>query len=308
MRPKVCGESHILPYLLVLSNRGPRWRQIFMTSFKVYIDDSGTDPSQQVAIASCVVVPGTRTDALESEWNGLRKKESFTDFHASECIARNAESDFADWDDDKVIRVISRVRQIAKQFGVKAYSFSVSKADYDQIVPEKIKRFSGRYHYTWAVQNVFAWLNHWAQLSNITFPFEYVFDWMGKGKAKREVLSLMDRLEELAPGEGLPSGWYVNHSFRRREGIPALQFTDVLAWSSYQAALKFFKNIPPHPIALESYTDFRNYQNHTWFVPVTIKRDDLKDWVDRILKDGTALSKFIAWDTLREAKGKRSRP
>lgn len=275
-----------------------------MAAFKIYVDDSGTDPSQHVAIASCIVVPAARTDALEREWDGLRKKESFTTFHASECVARNPKSEFANWDDDKVCRVISRIRQIAKKFGVKAFSFSVSKEDYDEVMPEEMKRFAGTYHYTWALQNVFAWLNEWAQLSNIAIPFEYVFDWMEKSKAKSEICLLMDRLEELAPGEGLPSGWYVNHSFRRREDIPALQFTDVLAWSSYQGALKFFRNIRPHVIAVESFIDFRNYQNRSWFVPITIKRDDLKDWVDRILKDDLALKQFVAWGTDRQAKGK----
>ncbi len=35
----------------LLSIRGLRWKEVLLAAFNVYIDDSGTDPKQKVAIA-----------------------------------------------------------------------------------------------------------------------------------------------------------------------------------------------------------------------------------------------------------------
>jgi hypothetical protein len=88
-----------------------------------YIDDSGTDPNQKIAIASALMIPSARLTALNSEWAALANKEGFTSFHMSECIAQNAESEFADWDEHKRRRVVWRVRQMVKKFGGQAISF-----------------------------------------------------------------------------------------------------------------------------------------------------------------------------------------
>ncbi|MGA8503197.1 MAG: hypothetical protein WB683_16705, partial [Candidatus Sulfotelmatobacter sp.] len=53
------------------------------TLFTNYVDDSGTDPNQRVAIASGWIVPAARIVALEREWDRLKEKEGFTDFHTS---------------------------------------------------------------------------------------------------------------------------------------------------------------------------------------------------------------------------------
>src|SRR5271155_4361077 len=45
-----------------------RWRDVFLAMFRAYIDDSGTDPEQQVAIASMLIMPATRIPALDREW------------------------------------------------------------------------------------------------------------------------------------------------------------------------------------------------------------------------------------------------
>jgi hypothetical protein len=36
--------------------------------FTVYIDDSGTAPDQQVAIASGLIIPAIKAEALDKEW------------------------------------------------------------------------------------------------------------------------------------------------------------------------------------------------------------------------------------------------
>src|ERR1700730_15135509 len=97
--------------------------------FTVYIDDSGSDPHQPVANATALIVPGRRILALQREWDALKEKEGFTDFHTSIFVARNHHSKFADWSDAKQERVFLRVRQIIKKYGVQIVSFTVHKKD-----------------------------------------------------------------------------------------------------------------------------------------------------------------------------------
>jgi hypothetical protein len=95
----------------------------------VFVDDSGTSPSQHVAIATGLLIPALDILRLEREWDTFKRKEEFSDFHTSEFVARNHKSEFAGWDDDKQKRVFARVRQIAKKYGVAAGSIAVNKQD-----------------------------------------------------------------------------------------------------------------------------------------------------------------------------------
>jgi hypothetical protein len=47
------------------------WK-VHLAMFTIYLDDSGTDPSQPVAIASALIIPAPRIIALEREWYKLR--------------------------------------------------------------------------------------------------------------------------------------------------------------------------------------------------------------------------------------------
>jgi hypothetical protein len=91
--------------------------------FTAYIDDSGTDPQQQVANATVLIIPAARIVTLESEWNQLRKREGFSHWHTSEFVARNPKSEFANWDDPKHERVFRRVRELCKKYAAVATGF-----------------------------------------------------------------------------------------------------------------------------------------------------------------------------------------
>jgi hypothetical protein len=65
--------------------------------FPVYIDDGGTDPKQPVAIAAALIIPAIQIPILKKNRASFALKYGFPDFHASECMARNAHSAFAGW-------------------------------------------------------------------------------------------------------------------------------------------------------------------------------------------------------------------
>lgn len=290
---RINGRTH----QMLVSTRGGRWRKVHLVMFTVHIDDSGTDPNQRVAIATALIIPAVKIGALEREWATLRAKESFSDFHMSECVWQNPDSEFARWDEAKRSHVIYRIRQIGKKFGVKAMSIAIDKKDYDEILPGWMKEYAGRYHYTWAIRNMIDLLDKWKNLSNSKEPFEYVYDWMdpkSQKEAKAEIDMVMAQAEEVACTKGNP-GQYTNYSFRRREQVPGLQCTDVLAWTCYQFALFAHKKVPLLPIAEVCWNDYSAHQGETWLYAIGMKREHLKEWVEKETADGSSFERFKIW-------------
>jgi len=266
--------------------------------FTVHIDDSGTDPNQLVAIATALIVPATRIIALDKEWKTLTETEDFPDFHMSECVARNKDSHFANWTDEKKRRVISRVRQIGKKFGLQALSLAVYKADYDELVPDELREFAGRFHYTWGIRNMIGLLDKWAKFKNVTLPFEYIYDWMdpkAQREAKAEIVTVMDQAEHLAIQAGKP-GRYTGYSFRHREEVPGLQCNDALAWTCYQYAQLAHLQIPLSGMAEECWNDYLNHPADEWLYAATMTRAQLEDWVRREQEQGLPdFDRFRDW-------------
>ena len=284
---------------MLVSAYGARWKEVYLSFFTAYIDDSGTDPSQPVANATAIIVPASRIVMFQREWDKLRAKEGFSVWHTSEFAARekNPKSEFCDWDDDKHDRVFTRVRQICLKYSVNAMSFSVYKKDYDEIVPEIMRKDSGLFHYTWAIRHMLSHLTAW-RIKHGAMPLEYIFSWMGekrKNKRRQEIEDVMDQAEEDCPGE------FKNWSFRDHTEIPGLQCVDALAWCVYQAGLRTFCGKPLVRDAELAWDHFCAHQGGRWGYDVTVTRESLQKWVDKEMADGTSLNKFKAW---RERKGR----
>jgi hypothetical protein len=49
-----------------------------------FVDDSGTDPNQAIAIAAALVIPATRIELLDEIWHGFLSDELIPEFHTSE--------------------------------------------------------------------------------------------------------------------------------------------------------------------------------------------------------------------------------
>jgi hypothetical protein len=269
--------------VLLESVRGIHWRKVYLAMFTVYIDDSGTAPEQKVAIASAFVIPARQINALEREWENLKKKERFSDFHTSEMVYRNPRSEFANWDSEKQQRVFHRVREISKKYGVGpsgAVSFSINKADHDAIVPNFLRSELGN-HYTAAVRQLTTMVDGW-RLSKKLPPLEYVFDWMGERNDPRRIeietaMQQSDRYTDVFHGR---KGDFSNYSFRRRTDIPGLQCVDAIGWTCYQQALLTFSDKPMHPLAKIAWRDYGGELGpQGWLQAFMIIQDKLREWV-----------------------------
>lgn len=146
-----------------MSSYGSKWDDVFLAVFTAYLDDSGTAPDQPVAMASSVIIPVRQTKALNQEWAGFLEREGISEFHTSECIARNKRSAYADWDDARVGRVLSRIRQIIWKYAAQSFSISVNKAVYDAAIPDDLRRVIGKSHYTWGIDAVCGFIHAWGK-------------------------------------------------------------------------------------------------------------------------------------------------
>jgi hypothetical protein len=237
-----------------------------------YIDDSGTAPSQRIAVASALVIPARRILALESEWKRFCARYQIQSFHASECVHRNSKSEFATWEDAKVERAVARVRQITMKYAVKAISFTVTKAEFDAEMPEKWREFLCRDHYVWAIWHLLKLLRLWSK-DHQHSEIEFVFDFQ-QMKPRATIEKALRDMENYYPG------MYAGHySFRKRAEWAGLQCVDLLAWSRLAAARFRFEGTPMHHIAESTIGEYRKFQNGKWISSLWINRRDLRKWI-----------------------------
>lgn len=256
--------------------------------FSVFIDDSGTDPHQKIAIASGLIIPSKRIIALETEWRTFLAKEHITEFHTSECVARNKKSEFANWDKDRVQRVAARIRQIIRKYFPKGFSISINKAVYDAVVPDDFRRVIGRHHYTWGVDAVCGFIFDWAKQRGV--PMEYIFDNIDPkaDKAQRtEIEVAMEHGEELHPG-----CFRGRYSFRKRQDVPGLQCADLFAWTCYQRSVEAMGSRALHPIAKECWDQFASWDNDEWCGAWIATREQLEEWVQRVYGDPAEMARL----------------
>jgi hypothetical protein len=293
---------------MLVSARGLKWREIHLAMFTVYLDDSGTSPSQHVAIATAMIIPAAQIIRLEVEWDRLKRKEGFTSFHTSQFVAKNSKSEFANWDDEKRKRVFRRVREITKKYGTRAVSFAVCKEDYDQIVPLEVRELSGKHHYTWAIRHVITYLDEWKTRARIAPPFEYIFDTVAKKRTDErrvEVETVMEQAEELSSNHG-QVGQFTNYTFRRLETLAGLQCADVLAWACYQYALYVFRDTPLSEFGGIAWHDFINHMGaNNWLVVGTLTKENMRTWIAKEIADGRSMARFRLWkEKIADKKGR----
>ncbi|HTV03771.1 MAG TPA: DUF3800 domain-containing protein [Acidobacteriaceae bacterium] len=240
--------------------------------FTIFIDDSGSSPEHKWAVATGIVIPAMQLPRLEREWDTFKGKEGISEFHSSECLARNQHSDFADWEDIRVRRVFTRVRQITFKYSVKAFGIGIYKPDYDQVMPEDMRKRIGSY-YTWALSSVLALAHDWAARRSV--PMEYVFDEASKN-IKREINEAMQYSDQIYPGD------FVGHySFRYRKDIPALQAVDLFAWTCYQQGRKARLKLPIHHFAQENWDAYGSQNDGEWCVFQSLNREGIEDWIKK---------------------------
>lgn len=255
----------------LLSAYGAKWAERYLVMFTIYMDDSGSAPEHKMAVACGIIVPALQITRLDAEWSNFIAKEEIPDFHASECLARNARSAFVAWNDERVRRVFARVRQITFKYSIKGFCIAIKKSDYEELVTPEMKAAIGESYFTWAVSSVLGLAHDWALQRSV--PMEYVFDNAEK-KVKREVDDAMAFVDIAFPGHFLG-----HYSFRNRKEVPALQLVDLFAWTCFQQACESRVRKVIHPIAAESGNAYESAKGGEWRVVQSLNREGIEKWV-----------------------------
>jgi hypothetical protein len=240
--------------------------------FTAYIDDSGTAPEHKVAMATALVIPAKNTARFESDWKIFIEKWKISDFHTSECAAANERSEYAGWSEEKRKKFLSRVRQVIKRYGVRSYSLSVKKSDYEAVVPVECRTLFGQHYYTYAVHNLLSVLDSWACATGVEHPIEYVFDWMVENSPERREIE-----ESIARSEAARPGRFTHWSFRIRQQTPGLQCVDLIGWTCYRDALNTHGGPPLSPLQIECKRDLNNWKNGEWLTALGQTQQQIRE-------------------------------
>ncbi len=262
--------------------------------FTTYIDDSGTSPEHKMAVACGILMPVFRLKDFESEWNAFLQKEDVPDFHSSVCLARNQDSAFANWDDERVRRVFARVRQITFKYSIKGFCIGIHKQDYDEVILPDMKAAVGESHYTWAVSSILGLAGDWADSRGL--PMKYIFDDADK-PIKREIKDVMEICNTLYPGRFVD-----NYQFGTRTKFLALQAADHFAWTCFQAFRKARFSHPLHLIAEESREAYLRAKSNQWSVIQSLTRSGLEKWVSENRNNPRTQEIITLKQKLREAR------
>jgi hypothetical protein len=211
----------------MLGRTGRDW---LVGMFEVYFDDSGTHAQSDIAIAACYISTVRGWKNYVEQWNDARVGYGFDVFHMAEFAAPASQSHkpFCDWDKPKRDLVYDRLAEIInnnKRIGI---AVAVPKKPYDAI-PERIRRYHGLEHYTFAVRMCLMRIMRWREESSISIPMQYFFDWEMSGSRKRaEISKIFDTLHESWEDKfGMQRDGY---SFQHKEEFKPLQAADILAW------------------------------------------------------------------------------
>lgn len=253
------------------------YESAYVAALTIYLDDSGTAPDQPMAVVSGLISPYPQWKKFIREWNKARKELGFDVFHSAECVASNPKSEFSQWDDRRKVRAFRRLREIVSQRSIQGFGVAVHKKDYDELVPDELRKELGMYHYTVAVRIVIGLVEQWRAARGMKEPMEYIFDRMTEKKSKIEIDAVFEQAERFTDplhSFGIYKGC---HSFRDKAEILPLQAADILAWCVYQRALHHNSSKPVHQVAVETFDYFHNQG----LAAGTPTRSQLAEWVGR---------------------------
>jgi hypothetical protein len=220
---------------------------ILVAGMAVYIDDSGTDPSNPIAVAAGWIAPLKNWVQFCAEWDKAKKSDSFKCFHTSDCMASNGKTEFKDWDVARKKRTLPYLVKIIRKHAVKGFGMAVQKSEYDRAIRGILRRVCGESHYTWAVRTVIGQIEEWRKAHpKYSIATDYVFDWMEPGEPKRQEIEAIFKAAEKDSDALHKYGITVNcMDFKKRCDVPPLQAADIAAWSVLKKSLFEFSGREP---------------------------------------------------------------
>jgi hypothetical protein len=258
-----------------------RSKSVNVAMLTLYIDDSGTSPSQNVAVAAGWIAKMPAWDLFERDWSKVQKVEShkFACMHMAEFSYGSG--DFTGWDLDKKLSVIKKLTPAIKKRALKGFALGVIKKDYDEIVPPVLRAQGLENHYVYAVRTVLGMIHNWRKDVGVEDqPIEYIFDYMDLHDPRRM------EIQKVFTSVGDPDGNFKMYGlsedgfdFKHKEGLMPLQAADMLAWTVYQAMLHETKEKDAKEMTKVLFKDFYTAKHRQLLEGGYNNREHLIAWV-----------------------------
>jgi len=272
--------------------------------FNFYIDDSGTDPNQKVAVAAGVVIPTSKLKRLEEEWNCFLGKYEIEYFHTSACLARDAQ--FAAWNDDKVQSAFDRVQQLTFKYAVKAYCIAINKDVQEKIIPKHMRDAMGKGPFIAALSSLLGLSYDFAFSRSV--PMEYIFESTNNKRLKRDI----DEAMEYSETRGYGTHFSEHYTFRYNKESPGLQMADFYAWHAYQLACMHHYFKPCHNLAMKTIGHFAKRSapepEKAWSTMQTQNAEAARKWVEQRSNSEGVLSAYAYKVRKKAERIERSKP
>jgi len=253
-----------------------------MAALTIYIDDSGTSPTNAIAVAAGWIAETPSWTNFEADWERARNVDGdiFECMHMAEFVFGQKGTAFEGWSLEKKQRIATRLRGIIKNAVNKGFALGIVKKDFDDLVPSALRAQGFESHYTYAIRRVLGMIDVWRQKEKVTEPIEYIFDWMDPHDSRRKEIEAVFGSAEGEPEAFRRYGLYAGgFSFKSKANLSPLQAADMFAWLMYQWLLNECDGKKLNPIAVESFKDFYLHRHRTFLEGGYNKRAHLADWV-----------------------------
>jgi hypothetical protein len=211
-----------------------------------YFDDSGTSPSQNVAVVAGYMGSVAQWDRFVVAWRLMLDEFGVRVIHRTDL--ESFEGEFKGWTPEKRTALVKKAQKIIKD---KKHTYipvgsAVIKADFDEIVPKRLQNHVGG-HYGWCVTESLVLANHWAQKAKHKDPISWVFEAGTTGQSK--VCEMFKRLYAIP--EARKRLRINNWSFSDKSILP-LQAADVAAYEVYKFVLNQVVDPGKYPVRLSA--------------------------------------------------------
>ncbi len=238
-----------------------------MVIFTAYFDESGTHENSSNVVMGGYIAKVDQWTEFAREWVRMKHEESVNIFHRVDM--EHFSGDFKDWSKERLIRCLHNGHEIIKRRTNIGIGGSVLHADFDEVMPDVIKRAFGG-PYGWLAQECLVGVGHWAVEHSRPDPIQYVFEAGARGR--HQVDRMMKILSEEPFYRKLAriGGW----SFQSKECVIQLQSADWFAYEIYKHVENRIVDGPKRPIRKSALDLMRPREKpHFW------DRDRLAKWI-----------------------------
>ncbi len=240
---------------------------MLMTMFTAYFDESGTHAGSSNVVMGGYVGKVEQWTEFSRQWSILKSEEKVEVFHRVDM--ENFRGEFEHWTRDRLVACLRVGHSIIKLRTNIAIGGSVLHADFDDVMPDVVKRAFGG-PYGWLAQECLVGVGHWAVDYNRTDPVQYVFEAGARGRHQVDKMMRILYDEPFYRNLARIGGW----SFQSKESVVQLQSADWFAYELYKHVENRIVDGPKLPIRKSAIDLMRRWEKpHFW------DRKRLAKWV-----------------------------